>query len=118
MKLGPSIEYKMGYIFLAKSYAKYDREAVSRPFYKKSDISGSTVSNDVKFAFIVCPSRGLLKYIKTKMLATGFNFLKKLFQKTKRDLDFCMIFEEKYFSLYILLKDQITLPNCFYFLRY
>ena len=29
-----------------------------------------------------------------------------------------MIFEEKYFSSYILLTDKISLPDCFYFLRY
>ena len=29
-----------------------------------------------------------------------------------------MIFEERYFSRYILLIDQILLPDCPYFLRY
>ena len=31
---------------------------------------------------------------------------------------FCMIFEEKYFSRYILLTDQISLSNSLYFLKY
>ena len=29
-----------------------------------------------------------------------------------------MIFEEKYFSRYILLTDWVSLPGCLYFLRY
>ena len=33
-------------------------------------------------------------------------------------LNFCMIFEEKYFSCYILLTDQISLASCLYFLKY
>ena len=31
---------------------------------------------------------------------------------------FCMIFEEKYFSCYILLTDQFSLPDCLYFSRH
>ena len=31
---------------------------------------------------------------------------------------FCMIFQEKHLSYYILLTDQISLPDCLYFLRY
>ena len=30
----------------------------------------------------------------------------------------CKIFEEKYFSGYILLTDQISLSGCLYFVRY
>ena len=30
----------------------------------------------------------------------------------------CMIFQEKCFSCYILLTDQISLSGCFYFMRY
>ena len=31
---------------------------------------------------------------------------------------FAYDFQEKYFSCYILLTDQISLPTCLYFLRY
>ena len=31
---------------------------------------------------------------------------------------FCMIFEEKYFSCYILLTDYVSFPCCFYFMGY
>ena len=33
-------------------------------------------------------------------------------------LIFCMIFEAKYFSCYILLPDQISLSGCPHFVRY
>ena len=54
-----------------------------------------------------------------------FDFLKskKLF-KVKKGLEMflhhvlCMIFQEKCFSCYILLSDQISLSDCLYFLRY
>ena len=44
--------------------------------------------------------------------------------KKKRGLElvslphFLKIFEEKYFSCFILLTQQISLPDCIYFLRY
>ena len=44
MKLGQLIEYKMRKIFLEKSYIKFARETISRPFLKKikiAHISGS-----------------------------------------------------------------------------
>ena len=47
----------------------------------------------------------------------------KLFQKTKRGLELvsllivCMIFEEKYFS-YFILSDQISMSDCLYFVKY
>ena len=31
---------------------------------------------------------------------------------------FCVSFEEKYFSCYILLTDQISLSDCLYFSKY
>ena len=50
-------------------------EANLRPFHKKSKIvhiSGSAISNVIKFVFTLRPSRGLSKYIKTKVLTTCF----------------------------------------------
>ena len=82
------------------------------------------VWNVLKFVFIVWPSQDLQIYLKTKMLTTLFLPYIKLFQKIKRDLElascviFWIIFEEKYFSRYILLIDQISLPNCLNCLRY
>ena len=74
MKFGKLIEYDMRNIFLEKSYTKCGREPIPRLFYEKSKltISGSTVWNFINFFLIICPSRGLLKNIKTKVLTTYF----------------------------------------------
>ena len=41
MKFGQLIEYNMRNIFLEKSYTKYGREFIPRPFSKKSKLSVS-----------------------------------------------------------------------------
>ena len=38
MKLGQLIKYNMRNTFVEKSYTKYDRETISRPFSKKSKL--------------------------------------------------------------------------------
>ena len=38
IKFGQLIEYSMRNIFLEKSYTKYNRETISRPFSKKSKL--------------------------------------------------------------------------------
>ena len=43
---------------------------------------GSTVWNFIKFVFIVCPRRGLRKYIEIKVLTTCFYFT---YRKQKED---------------------------------
>ena len=47
----------------------------------------------------------------------SFDFLEKGLRIVS-PLLFCMIFQEKRFSCYILLTDQIPLSDCLYFLRY
>ena len=67
------------------------------------------------FVFALRPNWGLPKYI--KVLTTCFH-LKSFFKKQEEVwnwslyLIFCMIFEEKCFSRYMLLNDQISLPHC------
>ena len=39
---------------------------------KNEHVFRSTVGNVIQFVFIVCPSRGLPKYVKTKVLNTCF----------------------------------------------
>ena len=78
-----------------------------------------------KFVFILCPSQGPPKYVKSNVLTTCFNLIYS-FLKSKKCLKpynspcliFCMVFEEKYLSRYILLTDQFSLPDCLHFLRY
>ena len=73
LKFGQLIEYNMRNIFLEKSYAKCDREASPRPFYKKSKlISGAAVGNVIKFILFARSSQSVPIYIKTKVLITCF----------------------------------------------
>ena len=73
MKFGQIIEYKMRNVFVEKSNTNCGEEASPRPFLSMVEyISESTVWNVIKFVFIVCLSRVLPKYIKTKLLTTYF----------------------------------------------
>ena len=73
MKFGLLIEHSMRNIFLEKSYTKCGGEANSRPFYKNQIWAYPRINSLLCYkVFIVCPSLGLSKYIKTKMLNTSF----------------------------------------------
>ena len=70
-------------------------------------------------------SWGLSKYIEPKLQTTCFYLTLSIFKKWKDQSTklvyvrhFYMIFEEKYFSCYSLLIDQISLSGCFYLLKY
>ena len=67
MKFGQLIEYNMRNIFVEKSYTKYGRETISRPFPKKSKL------------LIKGPS----KYSETKLQNTCF-YLYNAFLKNKK----------------------------------
>ena len=68
MKFSQLIEYNRRNIFLEKSCTKYSRETSPRPFSKNSKSSISFEQfNFIQFVFIVCPCRGLSKYIETKV---------------------------------------------------
>ena len=74
MKFGQLIKYNMRNISL-KNHTQNVGEKESETLFLKLEIeliAGSTIWNFVHFLFIVCPSRGLLKYIKTKKLTSGF----------------------------------------------
>ena len=73
MKLGQLKEYNMSNIFIEKSYSKYD--GVTKKTNKIEHIS--------EFVFIVCPSRGLSKYIETKVLTICFYLVETFFKKQK-----------------------------------
>ena len=75
MKFGQLIEYNMRKIFLEKSYTRCGGEASPRPFYKKSklNISLNERSEMLKVCFSCMSNGGLLKFIKTKVLATSFD---------------------------------------------
>ena len=79
-------------------------------------------------SYTVCfycePSWGLLINIKTKLNTICSYPIESFFKKQKEIwnqypcLILRMIFEEKYFSYYIPLTDQISLSGCLYFVRY
>ena len=76
MKFGQLIEYNMRNIFLKKSSIKCDGDGRPRLFYKKSILRISLEClKCYKSALTVCPSEGLPKYIKTKVLTTCFYFI-------------------------------------------
>ena len=72
--------------FFGKIIIKYCGEAGPRPFCEKSKLSTSLdqQSEMLKFAFVVCPSTDLLKYVKAKLHTTYFYLT--AFLKTKRVL--------------------------------
>ena len=75
MKFGQLLEYNMKNIF-EKLYAKYVGEVSPRSFHEKLKLSISLdqqPENVIKFVLIVCPIRGLPKYIITKVLAICFH---------------------------------------------
>ena len=76
----------MTYIFLENPYAKFGEKASPRPFYKNSKLSMSLDQQSKMLSgfFIVCPSGGLPKYIKIKMLTTCFYLKLSFFKKQKR----------------------------------
>ena len=112
-------------IFLEKSFTKWSGETIPRPFYRKLKLS--------KFytvCFYCIPNWWLSKHIVIKMQTICFYLILSILKKMKRGLElvslftltsyliFCMIFEEKYLSCYILLIDQVPLSGCFSFVRY
>ena len=110
-------------IFLEKSYTKCGRETSHSLFFKKSKLSISQ-NQQPEFSYSL-----FLFYVQVKdchnimkLRCSAFAFTSyKAFLKNKNSLSasfFGMIFEEKHFSPYILLTDQISLPDCLYFLRY
>ena len=113
-------------IFLEKSLAKCVGELVPDPFLKNENWA-YLWTNYIKF-FTVCfccmPNWGLSKYIKTNLQTTCLYHILSFFKKQKEVwnqspcLIFSIIFEEKYFSSYILLIDQVSSSDCLYIARY
>ena len=77
MKFGQLIEHYMRNIFLEKSYTNCVGETRPRPFLKKNQNRTYFWITSLKFysVFIVCKSRGLPKFIETKVLTTYVYFI-------------------------------------------
>ena len=73
---------------------------------------------------MICLVEGYRNILKLSCRPLAFTSYKAFLKNKKRSgtcapsLIFCMIFEEKYFSRYILLTDQISLSGCLYFVRH
>ena len=106
MKFTLLIEYKMRNIFLEKSSPN--------SFYKNQNRAYRWINilKCYKFCFYDMP-KSSSKCPSVQILATCFYLTWIFFKKQREVWDystchiFCMIFEEKYFSLYMLLNDQI-----------
>ena len=126
MKIGHLKECNMRNIFLEKSCTKCDWETSPRLLSKnlKFNISLDNSLKCYTVYFYCMASWRLSKYIETKLQTSWFHLILSFFIKWKEVwnqypyLIFHIIFEENYFSCYILLIDQISLPGCLYFVRY
>ena len=129
MKIGQLIEYNTRNIFIEKLYTKYGGEASPRPFHKNQNWT-YLWTNSLK-CYKVCfycmfKSKIYQNIFKRKCQTLAFILYKAsfFFKKKKKIwnssscLAFCMTLEEKYFSSYILLTDEISLPGSLYFLRF
>ena len=128
MKFGQLMECNMRNIFLEKSYIKCDGETSFRPFSEKLKLSISPNQQSKVLLYVSCfyrmASRGLSKYIESKLQTTCFHHILSFFKKQKEVSNqfpffiFCISLEEKYFFCYILLINQISLPCYLFFVRY
>ena len=115
-------------IFLEKSCTKCDWETSPRLLSKnlKFNISLDNSLKCYTVYFYCMASWRLSKYIETKLQTSWFHLILSFFIKWKEVwnqypcLIFHIIFEENYFSCYILLIDQVSFSGClyFYFVRY
>ena len=83
MKFGQLIEYIMRNTILEKSYAKSGGETSPRRFSGKLKLTVSLLNN-LNFytvCFYCIPNWGLSKYIETKLQATTFYFILRIFKK-------------------------------------
>ena len=125
MKLGQLIDYKMRNTFLEKSYTKCRGKTISRTFSRKSELNISLDQQSKvlqSLLLLYTKLRAINIYGSCKPLAFTLHkacfFKKQEVWNQSHYLLFCMIFEEKYFSRYVLLTDQDSLRDCLYLLRY
>ena len=118
MKLDQLIEYNKINIFPQKLCRKWGRETSSRPpfIFKKSLKWGESqyISKALNLANHINKLHKTLDYWSRDVL--NFNFPVKglgLVYLTH----ICMVFQEKCFSCYILLTNQISLSDCLFFSR-
>ena len=126
MKFGQLAEYNKGNIFLQKSCIKWGREISSRPLFVflKSFTWGKSKLPATCFHYISIVHKlayNINKLCKTLSYWSGdifhFDFLEKCLGIVSPPHLVCY-FWTKSFSCCILLTDQVSLPDCLYFLKY
>ena len=91
---------------------------------KIEQISALMVQSFIQFVFGVCQVEDYRNILKLSCRSLAFTSYWTFFKIKKRSatslsfLIFCLTFEDKYFSFYILLIDGISLSGCLYFARY
>ena len=131
MKFDQLIEYNKINIFLQKLSRKWGKKTSSRPLFillKKlnmrwKQVVCSLVSTYFDSLNLSYNRNKLYKLLETKLWTIYPEICSILiFQKRVWDLFLyfilCMIFQEKCFSCYILLNDQISMSDSLYFSRY
>ena len=125
MKPGHLIEYNKRNNFFQKLCRKLGRQTSSRPLYfSKKLIRGKAMWSAAQFQYIsIALNLAYNKNDCVKLQTIDSEICSiSIFQKRVWDQFLhhilCMIFQEKCFSCYILLTDQISLPDCLYFSRY
>ena len=126
MKFGQLIECNMRNIFFQKSYIKCAGDTSPSHFPKNRNGAYLWINSlEIYKVYFYCMlSWGLSKYIEIKFRPLAFTSYKAFLKNKKRSrtsvcISFCaLLFEEKHFSCYILLTDQMSLPDCLCFVRY
>ena len=111
MKFGQLKEYNRRNMFVEKSFTKCGGKTFPRSFCKNSKLSIS-LNQYFKVLYILFSfyaKLGLSTNIETKLQTTCFYIIESFLKGF-----FCMTYEEKYFSCYALLADQIPLSGCIY----
>ena len=101
VNIGQLIEYNMRNNFLENHAQNVVEMLVCEKLYRKS--RAYLLVNSVKclkFLFILSPSQGLPKYIKTKMLATCFNLISTFFTGANLHVNFLHDFQRKFFLVF------------------
>ena len=123
MKFDQSMEYNMRNIFLKNHAKNVVGKLFLDPFLKKQHWAYFLINSlkSYKVCFYCMLIWGLSIHIKNKLQTTCFYLIQSFFFMKVKEvwtwspcLIFCMIFEEKYFSCYILL----LYSRCLHCVRY
>ena len=126
MKFGQLLESNNGNIFLQKSYRKQAGRLVPDLFLFFEKSLSEVKANDLELNFSIFQQSSTRHMIKANCIklqtidpeiSSILVFQKRGWEQFPHHI-LCMIFQQRCFSCYILITDQILLPDCLYILRY